>query len=687
MRKVALVAAVSMALMAGCTGDEATTSTQARSNKGAQNAAGTVSAFANAAAPQRRAGESFANAPDRGTLIAYADAAPVQKGAYTWREVQMSEAHALRAIATGTMEIPAPDGTPIRVKYVGRQEHDNGDWTFVGRLDGAKPGKEALITFGKDAVFATIPNPKGGEDLQLTTVGGRGFLIETDPKLVKMPTGGDADFMAPPMAAAAAMLPMPKSAQAAGMARMPGAQGLVAQKASTVGTTVDLVVGYTAEFATRLGGQSQAQTRISFIVDLANQAFTNSEVDGRLRVVNVMQVGYTETNTNRAALLELTGLACTTNNTGSDFPDGGVTNCTTAAIPAALQPLVASRDAYGADLVTLVRTFQDPEQGSCGLGWMIGGGQSTFDQADAPFGYSIISDTSGPTFPDPDTNTTCRNETLGHETGHNFGLQHDVDTADRTDNVLQPNEFGHFPYSFGFVATVPRGQLLRRHGHPSHGPEQLQRVLQPEHHLLWRLPVRPGERGRQRARAAADDPDRRALPRGDGADQRHVGARRLQRRRQGRRVVAQSRNGIERRVEVGQFNTCNNLRGLGDQNWQAIGSADFNGDHADDVVWRHAVTGQTVIWRSGNADTASTIGTPAGYRVVGAGDFDGDGSDDLLWRNEGNGLNVYWRSANPAFGKSLTPLGGRYWNVVGVGDFNHDGKADILWRNFDTART
>ena len=48
----------------------------------------------------------------------------------------------------------------------------------------------------------------------------------------------------------------------------------------------------------------------------------------------------------------------------------------------------------------------------------------------------------------------------------------------------------------------------------------------------------------------------------------------------------------------GNPNTANNLRGLGDQNWQAIGSADFNGDHADDVVWRHAVTGQTVIWRT-----------------------------------------------------------------------------------------
>ena len=318
--------------------------------KGAQNAA---APFRRSRTQRRRsvALAKFRQRPDRGTLIAYADAAPVQKGAYTWREVQMSEAHALRAIATGT-QIPRPTARPSREV---RRPPGTRQWRLdvVGRLHRAQPGKEALITFGKDAVFATIPNPKGGDDLQLTTVGGRGFLIETDPKLVKMRTRGDADFMAPPMAAAAAMLPMPKSAQAAGMARMPGAQGLVAQKASTVGTTVDLVVGYTAEFATRLGGQSQAQTRISFIVDLANQAFTNSEVDGRLRVVNVMQVGYTETNTNRAALLEITGLACTTNNTGSDFPDGGVTNCTTAAIPAALQPLVASRDAYGADLVTL----------------------------------------------------------------------------------------------------------------------------------------------------------------------------------------------------------------------------------------------------------------------------------------------------------------------------------------------
>lgn len=674
MRKMALVAAVSMGLIAGCRDGDGTSS-QARVEK--QPGA---TAIAHAAMPQRREGEAFANAPDHGALLTYARQAPVKKGAYTWHEAQLSEAHALHAMVTGTMDIPAPDGTPIRLKYVSHEEHSDGNWTWVGRTEGAQPGQEAVITFGKDAVFASIPNGRK-EPLQVTTTGGRSYVIETDPRLVSADKPSDVDFLVPTGGEAAAMLPLPKSTSAAGALRLQSS-GLIASKASTVGTTVDIVLGYTSTFATRLGGVSQAQTRLAFLVDLANQAFVNSEVDGRLRLVSTLQVNYTDINTNRAALFELSGVTCTSNPTGSELPDGGV-NCTAATVPAALQPLIAARDAYGADLVSLVRPFEDPEQGSCGIGWMLGGGQSALDQADAPFGISVISDTSGNTFPDPDTNATCRNETLVHETGHNFGLQHDVDTADRGDNILQPGEFGHFPYSFGYVAPADQGNFytvmsIRRPGLNAYNVFSNPSITfcggfacgtdtaDNARALRQTIPIIANFR-------AAIVPITGAWLRGDyNGDGR---ADILWRNRD---------NGLNVIWNSGNAQTVTSMRSVPDLAWQAIGSADFNGDGADDVVWRNANTGQSVIWRSGDANTAQNLGNPPGWRVVGAGDFDGDGSDDVLWRNDTTGGNLYWRSANSAQPVLIQSLPDKYWTVVGTGDFNADGRADILWRNFST---
>ena len=50
-------------------------------------------------------------------------------------------------------------------------------------------------------------------------------------------------------------------------------------------------------------------------------------------------------------------------------------SCVGATVPDALAPLVAARAKYGADLVSLVRDNQ-PEQQTCGVAWVLGGGQT-----------------------------------------------------------------------------------------------------------------------------------------------------------------------------------------------------------------------------------------------------------------------------------------------------------------------
>ena len=176
--------------------------------------------------------------------------------------------------------MPAPDGSTISLKFDHAVDHGDGNWTWIGRPAGTKPGTEAIITFGPKAVFGTVPYGRKPA-LRISSAQGRTFLMETDPvKLARLdnvgrrPTGPDA--VAPPPALTAA-----RDKVLARAAAQPKAQSLVASAAAPESNTVDVVVGYTNGFASRLGGQSQAVTRLTHLVAVTNQAFTNSQINGR----------------------------------------------------------------------------------------------------------------------------------------------------------------------------------------------------------------------------------------------------------------------------------------------------------------------------------------------------------------------------------------------------------------------
>jgi len=186
-------------------------------------------------------------------------------------------------------------------------------------------------------------------------------------------------------------------------------------------------------------------------------------VTGRIRMVGTVQVNFPDASSNQDTLFQLSGLSCVAAGAGSLRTPAAGFNCTPATVPSALQPLVTARDRYGADLMSLVRNFNDPENGSCGVGWLIGAGQKPITSADAPYGVSIVSDSNGSAF--PDNGNTCREVYLVHELGHNMGLQHDrasaagSDDTDGDGNVLDPEEYGAFPYSFGLNADASHGNF------------------------------------------------------------------------------------------------------------------------------------------------------------------------------------------------------------------------------------
>lgn len=617
---------------------------------------------------------AFASLPDRGELLAYErGATPLKRGASTWHPVRLSEDHALRAIATGAMTVHTPDGRPLRIQYERHIEHKNGNWTWIGRLDGGKSGREAVLTFGEKAVFGSIPHDSS-EPLKLAMRGGRAWLVQTDPSLAAATVeaaSAEPDFLTAPVSGAAL-------AAAAGKSSVP--RMLAAMRAENSHTsshaTVDIALGYTAGMAAELGGDSQAVTRLTHLVDLANQAYAASEVDGELRLVQTVKVDYPDTTTNRAALFELTGVTCT-GGTGANLPDGSL-NCTSVGQPAALMPLIQARETYGADVVALVRRFENPESGSCGIGWMLGAGQREITSADAAYAMSVVSDSSA--------EGNCREDTLAHEVGHNLGLQHDREAAQGTDdtnndgNLLDPEEFGRFPYAFGHSTDSAGGNFytvmsVRRSGQVGYlvfsnpnvticGGQPCGVADQSDNArvLNQTMSVVAGFR----ATAVAHD----IVPHdfnGDGASDV---------------FWRNSANGLNSIWLSANRNTPQAVAQVANQAWRVAGTGDFNGDGVSDVLWRNGSSGQNSIWLSGDSarfQAVSSVGQA--WDIAGVGDFDGDGVSDVFWRNNTNGMNSIWLSANRNTPRAVTQVANVAWSVAGIGDFNGDGQSDVLWRN------
>jgi len=126
--------------------------------------------------------------------------------------------------------------------------------------------------------------------------------------------------------------------------------------------------------------------------------------------------------------------------------------------------------------------------------------------------------------------------------------------------------------------------------------------------------------------------------------------------------------------------------------WMVVRTGDFNGDGRDDILWRNATTGTVVDWlsngdgtfASNDAHTGEVI--PTNWHIVGTADFNGDGFDDILWRSENGTVTDWLGQADGGFTNNqgntgqIIPMD---WAIVATGDFNGDGFGDVLWRNYE----
>ena len=257
------------------------------------------------------------------------------------------------------------------VTHVAR--HSPAGHTWSGTLDGVAHGYTALAVHG-DALAGYVMMP-GAVYRIGRSAAGKQVIEQIDQS--KLPREGR---------------PVVPRLEAAPNGRTPDA----APDGSPV---IDVMVLYTVAARTAAGGTAGIQAEVALAVASANQAYANSGVSQRLRLVHTGETSIAESG---------------------DF-DADLTALETSGEVASL------RQAKRADLVSLITSNGDNPP-FCGLAYVMSVNTTAF----APFALSVV-----------ELLCATSNLTFAHELGHNMGAHHDPYVA-KSDKTI-------FPYSHGFV--------------------------------------------------------------------------------------------------------------------------------------------------------------------------------------------------------------------------------------------
>jgi len=518
--------------------------------------------------------------------------------------IKVSEDAAFNAVFRGGLWLPNPAGGRIYAKYQRHILHDNGTWTWIGTVSTVHGDQSVVLTFGKGGVFGLIPQASG-YPLRIITKAGETRVVETSAAMSRstqqLRLHSRPDYVVPP-----------RLGSKAGMNTLsPEVAASVPMQAAASGTvTIDVMVAYTPDFVSELGSQSAAHTRIQNLVDITNQAYTASGVNQQIRLVNTVEVNYPDNTSNQSALDDITGI----DDNGNPVP-----------IPASLQGIAALRVQYGADLVSLIRSYDNATQGDCGVGWLIGAGQTQIvpSQSNA-YGYSVVSDGSNGGY-------YCLDTTFAHELGHNMGDAHDRAHADGP---------GAYSYSYGYLGNGIDGfSTIMAYGTDT--DTALAMFSNPNVSTCQNTPC--------------GVPDSAS----NSADNAH------------------SMNNTAALIAQFEPTMIANPPAL-----ETVHN-DIDGDGESDLLWYSASAHRMSYWVMSGATMTSWQGfdVPVGYQPIGTGDFDGDGHADILWKSASGGLYM-WLSKGSSFTSQYVgayPAGG--WVLAGTADINNDGKADLIWYN------
>lgn len=531
--------------------------------------------------------------------------------------IKVNENNAFDAVFKGGMWLPNPAGGQIYVKYQRHILHDNGTWTWIGTVSTVHGDQSAVLTFGKDAVFGLVPQASG-YPLRIVTRQRQTNLVATSAQAMvssakALRLFSQPDYFIPPRAAPkgkSTMSPLQSTVSAS-----------AAQAAASGPVVIDVMVAYTPGFVTEWNGQSPALARIQYLVDLTNTAYVNSGVNQQIRLVNTVQVNYPDNTANQNALDDITGI---------DEHGNPVT------IPASLQSIAGLRVQYGADLVTLMRGFDDTTQGNCGVGWLIGANQAQITQQSNIYGYNVVSDGTSNGY-------YCLDTTFAHELGHNMGDAHD--RADSKDPDGAPLS-GAYTYSYGYLGTGTGGSFATIMAYGATGDSFLEVFSNPNISTCLNSPC-----------GVADSSP-------SSADNAH------------------SMNNTASTIASFEKTMVGTPPPL-------MGSVhnDVNGDGMSDILEYNPSPARLGWWLMNQTSVISYNSQPvsSAYRVVATGDFNADGKADIVWVDSSNKVYI-WLSTGAGFTSQFVAQNATGWSVVGAGDVDGDGDSDLLVYNPSPAR-
>lgn len=271
-------------------------------------------------------------------------------------------------------------------------EEAPGRSVWIGHVQG-EPASEVVLAFRDQALSGTVRRENG--DLYEIVYQGNGLHRVRQLDHAKTPPH--------PHPVAAGALPATPPA--------PGQPAIAADTASTA--IVDLMVVYTPRARANAGGAAGIKARIDNAVAAANQAYINSLIDMRLRLVHTAEVPYTETGNMSRTLYDL-----------QKSNDGK------------MDVVHQWRNQYGADQVLLISA----DANYCGIGYQMSKLSASFSY----YAFSVAHD---------DSRYAClSNQTLAHELGHNQGNAHD--RANSTTPGIYPYSYGHRLCQSGGFRTV-----------------------------------------------------------------------------------------------------------------------------------------------------------------------------------------------------------------------------------------